>query len=105
MLLAARVRHPFRNCPGFERASHFQPQIVMQAGRIVLLNDKAISGSGLLVSIWFGRLAEIPLSFVFLKGHRINRSGCGVQSVMSNLKRDFAANVGWTLESTRSYRL
>jgi hypothetical protein len=25
----------------------------------------------LLVSVWFGRLAEISLSFVFLKGHRI----------------------------------
>jgi hypothetical protein len=71
MLLAACVRHPFRNCPGFKRASHFQSQIVMQAGRVMLLNHKAISGSGLLVSVWFGRPAEIPLSFVFLKGHRI----------------------------------
>ena len=43
----------------------------MQAGGVMLLNNKAISGSGLLVSVWFGRPAEIPLSFVFLKGHRI----------------------------------
>ena len=46
--LVMRVeRRPFGHSPGFENAIQLEPQIVVQAGGVVLLDDEAATGRGL----------------------------------------------------------
>ena len=51
-------RRPFGHGPGFENAIQFEPQIVVEAGGVVLLDDKAATGRGLhsVLAAWLPRL-------------------------------------------------
>ena len=52
--------------PGFENAVQFEPQIVVQARCIMLLDDEPPTGRGLdsVLAAWLLRLPEVALRFV-----------------------------------------
>ena len=59
-------RGPFGHSPGFEDAIQFEPQIVVQARGIVLLDDEAETGRGLdsVLAAGLPRLPEVALYLV-----------------------------------------
>lgn len=67
MLLAVSVRQTLGQRPGFECSIHFKPQIVVQPGSIMLLDDKRVRRSLADFGRGLGRLFEVPLTSVFLE--------------------------------------
>ena len=53
-------RRPFGDSPGFENAIQLEPQIVVEAGGVVLLNDESATGRGLdsVLAAWLPRLPK-----------------------------------------------
>ena len=73
-------RRPFGHSPGFENAIQLEPQIVVEAGGVVLLDDEAATGRGLdsVLAAWLPRLLEVALRFVggqLVVRHRRPRGG------------------------------
>src|SRR5580704_3432360 len=62
-------RGPFGHRPGFQYAFHLQPEVVVQACRIVLLDHEAIAL--LFLHFWrrFGRVFESAFSLIFFERH------------------------------------
>ena len=67
MLLAVGVRQTLGQRPGLECSIHFKPQIVVQPGSIMLLDDKRVWRSLADFGRGLGRLLEVPLTSVFLE--------------------------------------
>ena len=70
-------RRPARHRPGTKGTVQLQPEVVMQPGRGMLLDDKAQPGRGLdgLLAAGFGGHRKVPHGLVFLQ--RLFRSGGG----------------------------
>jgi hypothetical protein len=67
--LVVRIeRRPLRHCPGFEDAVELEPQIVVQPGGVVLLNDEAqaVRGGHSRIIAGLLRLLEIALGAICL---------------------------------------
>ena len=63
----ARIhRRAFRDGPGLHHAIYFQTEIVMQAPRVMLLNDELRAAMGWAAAGGFGRGIKAPLAFIFL---------------------------------------
>src|SRR5207245_1070523 len=57
----------FGDGPRFEHAFHLQAEVVVEAGRTVLLHDKAVMGSLLQLGWRLGSCRKAALAFVFLE--------------------------------------
>src|SRR5260370_28639923 len=70
-LFAAGVGHPLGNCPRFERAPHFDAEVVVQAAGIVFLYDESVFRDLWPFRLWFSRVTEISLSSIFFERHKL----------------------------------
>jgi hypothetical protein len=70
-LFTAGVGNPLRNCPRFERAPHFQTEVVMQAAGIVFLYDESVFRDLRPFRLGFSRVTEISLSSIFFERHKL----------------------------------
>ena len=58
-------RRPLRNRPAFQHAIDFEPQIPVQPGGIVLLDNEDVARRAVLsLTRWFGRALEIALRVI-----------------------------------------
>src|SRR5579862_4486237 len=69
-LVSGVKRRTLGHGPRFQHAFHFETEVIMQAGGVVLLYDEAMRRLLLDFAGRLGRFFEAPLPFVFFEGHR-----------------------------------
>src|SRR5262249_36204525 len=70
-LLCGIEAGPFRNCPGTKYTFHFEAEVIMQARRVMFLNDETVAVFLRDFAGRFRRFVEASFLFVFFETHEL----------------------------------